>query len=90
MTLGLLFALVFMLGWIPVFVYRTEELTQALPSYRGAERLWLFVTPALLAIHCTLGVRRFELRGRDSVVGGRHRAWRCTGPRRCSGCGGVP
>ena len=54
MMLGVLLALVFALGWIPVFVYRTEALTEALPSYHGAERLWSFVTPALLGTHCTV------------------------------------
>jgi protein-S-isoprenylcysteine O-methyltransferase Ste14 len=54
MTVGLLFAVVFVLGWIPVFVCRTEELTEALPSYRGPEWLWTLVTPILLATHCTL------------------------------------
>jgi protein-S-isoprenylcysteine O-methyltransferase Ste14 len=54
MTLGLGLAVVFGLGWIPVFVYRTEELTEALPSYHGRERLWALLTPALLATHCTV------------------------------------
>lgn len=52
--LGLWLAVVFTIGWIPVFVYRTEELSEALPAYRGAERPWSFVTPAVLALHCTV------------------------------------
>ena len=54
MMLGLAIAVVFVLGWIPVFMYRTEELGEALPSYHGAERLWVFLTPVLLATHYTL------------------------------------
>jgi len=54
MSLGLLLGIVFTLGWIPVFMYRTEELSEALPSYQGTERLWMFATPACLAIHCTV------------------------------------
>ncbi len=51
---GLYFAVIFTIGWIPVFMYRTEEFTEALPSYSGMERLWSFLTPAALALHCTL------------------------------------
>lgn len=54
MTLGLLLAVVFTIGWIPVFVYRTEVLADALPAYHGMERLWSVVLPVLLATHCTL------------------------------------
>ena len=35
MMLGLLLAVVFTIGWIPVFVYRTEVLADALPAYHG-------------------------------------------------------
>jgi len=51
---GLYLAAVFTIGWIPVFVYRTEEFTEALPSYGALERVWSFLTPAALALHCTL------------------------------------
>jgi protein-S-isoprenylcysteine O-methyltransferase Ste14 len=54
MNPGLWIAVVFVLGWIPVFVYRTEALMEALPAYDRAERLWSFVTPAVVATHCTV------------------------------------
>lgn len=53
MTSGILLSLVFALGWVPLFVFRAEALTKALPVYRGAERLWVQLTPALLALHVT-------------------------------------
>lgn len=49
---GVLLA-VFALGWIPFFIFRAEGWTEALPSYRGTERFWVFATPALLATHMT-------------------------------------
>jgi protein-S-isoprenylcysteine O-methyltransferase Ste14 len=51
--MGALLAAVFALGWIPLYVCRAEGWTEALPSYRGAERFWVCVTPALLATHMT-------------------------------------
>lgn len=54
MMLGLLLAVVFTIGWIPVFRYRTEMWADALPAYQGTERLWSVVLPVLLATHCTL------------------------------------
>jgi len=54
MMVGLVLAVVFTIGWIPAFVYRTEELAAALPEYDDTERRWSYATPVLLATHCTL------------------------------------
>ncbi len=52
--LGPTLALVFALGWIPLFVYRAEAMAEALPHYSPPERLWVRVTPAVVAVHMTL------------------------------------
>jgi len=51
MSLGIALGLVFGLGWIPLFVFRAEALTEALPSYTPGERWWVTLTPVLLAVH---------------------------------------
>lgn len=53
MTLGVALGVVFALGWVPLFVFRVEGLTEALPSYSGVERFWVTLTPILLAVHVT-------------------------------------
>lgn len=51
MTLGNLLAMVFTLGWVPMFLYRTEDVSEAFPSYDRGERIWTVVTPAVLSMH---------------------------------------
>jgi protein-S-isoprenylcysteine O-methyltransferase Ste14 len=51
---GPLLALVFGLGWIPLFVYRAEAMRDALPFYSAAERRWVRLTPILIALHVSL------------------------------------
>jgi len=53
MTLGFVLAFVFTLGWVPLFVFRTEAVGAALPAYSPAERFWVHVTHALFGIHMT-------------------------------------
>ncbi len=53
MTPSVVLGVVFGLGWLPLFVFRAEGLTEALPSYHGAERLWVTLTPIVLAMHVT-------------------------------------
>lgn len=53
MTTGVVLGAVFGLGWLPLFLFRAEGLTEALPSYRGAERFWVTLTPIVLAVHVT-------------------------------------
>jgi protein-S-isoprenylcysteine O-methyltransferase Ste14 len=53
MRVGLALGVVFGLGWIPLYVFRPESHTDSLPSYQGAERLWVRLTPALVAAHMT-------------------------------------
>ena len=51
---GPLLALVFGLGWIPLWVFRAEKLTAALPYYSAAERSWVGYAPAILAAHTSI------------------------------------
>jgi protein-S-isoprenylcysteine O-methyltransferase Ste14 len=53
MTAGVALGAAFGLGWLPLFLFRAEALTDALPRYHGAERLWVAVTPMVLALHVT-------------------------------------
>lgn len=53
--LGLALAVVFALGWIPLYVYRVEARGEALPHYSAAERRWVNLSPAVVATHVTLG-----------------------------------
>lgn len=47
-------AVIFALGWLLLFAYRPENFNEALPSYRGGERFWVFATPTLMAAHVTV------------------------------------
>lgn len=51
---GVFLALSYGLGWIPLFVYRAEAMTDALPHYSSAERRWVRLSPAIVAVHVTL------------------------------------
>lgn len=53
MTLGIALGLVFGLGWIPLFIFRAEALTQTFHRYTPSERLWVTLTPVVLAVHMT-------------------------------------
>jgi protein-S-isoprenylcysteine O-methyltransferase Ste14 len=52
--LGLLLALLFALGWIPLYAWRAEAMQAALPHYAGAERRWVRLTPTVIGTHVTL------------------------------------
>ena len=54
MSDGLLLAFGFALGWLPLYVYRTEAMRDALPYYSAAERRWMWLSPTLVALHMTL------------------------------------
>lgn len=53
MNLGLVLALLFSLGWLPVYLCRTESMRAAFPAYRTAERVWVVLAPILIGIHFT-------------------------------------
>ncbi len=53
MILQTVLALIFAVGWVPLFVFRAESRRASLPSYAGAERRWVQVTPVLLGMHVT-------------------------------------
>jgi protein-S-isoprenylcysteine O-methyltransferase Ste14 len=53
MTAGILLAMAFGLGWVPLFVFRAEAVSEALPSYDASERFWVTLTPVVLALHMT-------------------------------------
>ena len=54
MTPELALALVFTCGWVPLWVFRTESLPDALPSYRGSERIWVRLAPTVIVVHVSL------------------------------------
>jgi len=60
--LGLLLALVFALGWIPLWVFRAERVTAALPYYSAAERSWVRYAPAIVAGHTGIACVLLSLR----------------------------
>jgi protein-S-isoprenylcysteine O-methyltransferase Ste14 len=51
MTLGLGLALLFALGWVPVYLFRAESVAAALPVYSRAERLSVRASIAVLVVH---------------------------------------
>jgi protein-S-isoprenylcysteine O-methyltransferase Ste14 len=53
MTTGFALGLTFALGWLPLWVFRAEAVTEALPNYSGSERIWVAATPIVLAVHMT-------------------------------------
>jgi protein-S-isoprenylcysteine O-methyltransferase Ste14 len=54
MSDGIVLAFGFALGWIPLYMYRTEEMRDAWPLYTPAERRWIWLSPTLVALHVTL------------------------------------
>jgi protein-S-isoprenylcysteine O-methyltransferase Ste14 len=48
-------AVLFSAVWVPVFVFRAEDLRAALPFYSAAERFWARVSVAVLSLHVALG-----------------------------------
>ena len=51
---GLVLALAFALGWIPLYVYRAEATLDALPYYSASERRWVELSPAVIGAHVAL------------------------------------
>jgi len=54
MTLGIVLGVVFAVGWVPLFLFRAEDVRDALPAYTKRERLWVTMTPVVLAAHMTV------------------------------------
>ncbi|MGD9765705.1 MAG: isoprenylcysteine carboxylmethyltransferase family protein [Candidatus Binatia bacterium] len=42
-------------AWIPLFLFRAENLLASLPYYTAAERYWVRLAPFTLSAHATLG-----------------------------------
>jgi protein-S-isoprenylcysteine O-methyltransferase Ste14 len=61
MTLGLALALLFSVGWLPVYVFRAESMHDAFPTYRPAERLWVVLAPVLVSGHFALSAVTLSL-----------------------------
>lgn len=55
MTIGYALALLFTVGWIPVFVFRGETWSGALPEYEPDERIWVVLSFAILTAHFAFG-----------------------------------
>lgn len=53
MVVGLVLGVVFALGWVLLFVFRAEAVTEALPRYTPRERFWVTLTPIVMAVHMT-------------------------------------
>jgi protein-S-isoprenylcysteine O-methyltransferase Ste14 len=51
MSANLALALLFSVGWIPIFFFRTEPLRNAFEEYGRTERLAVVVTPLVLTVH---------------------------------------
>ena len=54
MTAGALLAVVFGLGWLPMFVFRAEAQREAMGYYAAAERFWVRAAPLVVGVHVTL------------------------------------
>jgi len=54
MTRGMGLAILYTLGWLPLFFIRTESLTQAFPQYGRAERWSTAGSAAAMGVHMTL------------------------------------
>lgn len=52
--LGITVGLLFGIGWIPIFMFRTEAAQEALPLYNAAERRWVRLAIVTLTVHMTL------------------------------------
>ena len=52
---GLVLAIVFVFGWVLVYLCRTESARDALPSYSRHERWWVRLTPLVIGLHMALG-----------------------------------
>ncbi len=53
MTGALALASAFALGWVPLYLYRAEAMSEALAYYSASERRWVMLTPAILGTHVT-------------------------------------
>jgi protein-S-isoprenylcysteine O-methyltransferase Ste14 len=47
-------ALLFGLGWIPLWVFRAEAMSEALPYYSAAERRWVGYSAIILVAHTSI------------------------------------
>ena len=54
MRTPLVLGLIFSLGWIPCFVFRTESATAAWSRLTPEERLWVVLAPTVITVHLTL------------------------------------
>jgi protein-S-isoprenylcysteine O-methyltransferase Ste14 len=54
MRLGLVLAVLYTLSWVPLYVFRTETFTAALPTYSGPERLWAWLSRVILTFHMSV------------------------------------
>jgi protein-S-isoprenylcysteine O-methyltransferase Ste14 len=53
--LGPLLAVLFCVGWVPLWVFRSESIQDAIPYYSATERVLALLTPLVIAAHMTLG-----------------------------------
>jgi protein-S-isoprenylcysteine O-methyltransferase Ste14 len=53
--LGPLLAVLFCVGWVPLWVFRSESIQDAIPHYTATERILALLAPLMIAVHMTLG-----------------------------------
>ena len=53
-AIGLLAALAYALAWVPMFVFRVETISKALPFYEPVERFTVRLAPLIMTVHVTL------------------------------------
>jgi protein-S-isoprenylcysteine O-methyltransferase Ste14 len=53
-SLGLVLAVGYALGWLPMFVLRVETMSDGMRVYRRGERLAVLLAPAILSLHVTI------------------------------------
>jgi len=59
---GVVLAIVFSVGWLPLHLFRAESVSAALPFYRPRERRWVHAIIALLIVHVSAACLTLTLR----------------------------
>ena len=62
MTLGMVLAIFFTAGWIPLYLSRAEDVGEALPAYESREKLVMVATVVVLSLHMATGCLLVSLR----------------------------
>jgi len=55
MSIGVVAGLGYAVAWLPMFLFRAEDIHVALRQYEPDERFWVLLTPTLVTFHVVLG-----------------------------------